>query len=113
MKVSKEDYLRLLLSELASFLRKYVSMREGQSTLIATWIAHTHAIAAASVTGYLHISSAQPRSGKTLLLEIIGLLAHNPRSTSNASTAAIARIAGEGETTLLVDESDAFLSGDG
>jgi hypothetical protein len=71
---SGENPIGHLLDEVGWFVRRFVVISESQRHAIALWIAHTHAIAAFDVTGYLGITSALKQSGKTLLLEIIGLL---------------------------------------
>lgn len=101
-----------LLSAIYDVIRTYLVISEAQAVVIALWVVHTYYIDAFERTPYLHISSAEKRSGKTLLLEILALLVYKPRFTSNASTAAIARIA-NARPTLLIDEADTFLVGTG
>ena len=62
-----------LLANLIGFIRRYVVLSTYQALLIALWIVHTHALGAADTTAYLNIRSAEKRSGKTRLLEILSL----------------------------------------
>ena len=66
------------LDGLARFIRRYVAMSSEQAETVALWVAHTHAFSAFDVTPYLQISSAEPRSGKTRLLELLGYLVFRP-----------------------------------
>jgi hypothetical protein len=100
-----------LLSAIANLIRTYLVISEAQSIVIALWVVHTYHIDAFERTPYLHISSAEKRSGKTLLLEILSLLVYNPWFTSNASTAAVARKIASAKPTALIDEADTFLLG--
>jgi hypothetical protein len=102
-----------LLSALYDLIRTYLVISEAQCVVIALWVVHTYYIDAFDRTPYLHISSAEKRSGKTLLLEILALLVYNPWFTSNASTAAIARKIASAMPTVLIDEADTFLLGTG
>src|SRR5208337_716051 len=61
---------------------------------------------------YLQIASAEKRSGKSRLLEVLELLVNRPWLTSRTSAAALVRKLNEAHPTLLLDESDAAFSGD-
>lgn len=97
-----------LLEEVRGFLRRFVVMSDAQLDAVTLWAAHTHAIDAADATPYLHASSAEPRSGKTRLLEVLELLVHEPVATVNISDAALFRVVQEQRPTLLFDEVDAI-----
>src|SRR5215471_6503771 len=99
----------VLLDDVVAFLRRFVVLSEPQADAVVLWIAHTHAIAAAETTPYLAITSAEKRSGKTRLLEVLELVVHEPLSTANISEAALFRSVGKDEPpTLLFDEVDAI-----
>jgi hypothetical protein len=102
-----------MLNDTIVFLRRFIAFpADAQPTAIALWIAHTHAIeAAAHWTPYLNIESAEKRSGKSRLLEVIGSLVRDPIQAVNMSEAVLFRMLGS-KPTLLVDEIDAlFASG--
>jgi hypothetical protein len=81
---------------------------------IALWFAHTHAAAHFYVTPRLVISSAEPGSGKTLVIEIGQYLVAKPEMVLNASTPAVFRmVANNGPITLLWDEVDAIFTNSG
>lgn len=101
-----------LLEELAGFIRRYVALSEDQAFVIALWIVHTHALAAADTTPYLNIKSAEKRSGKTRLLEVLALLAAGSWFTGRVTPAVLVRKVAAETPTLLLDESDAAFKGD-
>jgi hypothetical protein len=101
-----------LLDEVAGFVRRFVVMSPAQSDTAALWIAHTHCFDAAEQTPYLAISSAEKRSGKTRLLEVMELLVARPWFTGRVSAAALVRKVDAERPTLLLDESDAAFNGE-
>src|SRR4051794_32966114 len=70
------------------------------------WIAHTYLTEAFYYSPRLYIFSPQPRSGKSRLLEITGLLAQNPEPMLIPTPSTIYRsIEGSGvRPTFLMDE---------
>jgi hypothetical protein len=96
-----------------AFVRCYVVLAEVAALAVTLWIVHTHALAMAEVTPYLHITAAEKRSGKTRLLEVLSVLVARPWFTVRTTAAALVRkLATEPPPTLLLDESDAaFRSG--
>jgi hypothetical protein len=92
--------------DVAQFIRTYVVLSSAQLDAIALWVFHTHAFDAADVTPYLQIASAERRSGKSLLLEVVELLVAEPLLTSNISEAALFRSIDHSQPTLLLDEYD-------
>lgn len=97
-----------LLDALAAWVRRYVVLTDTQAAAVALWIVHTHAIEAADSTPYLHVSSAEKRSGKTRLLEVLELLVRQALPTANISDAALFRAIDELSPTLLFDEIDSI-----
>jgi hypothetical protein len=101
-----------LPGELAGFVRRFVVMTPAQSDVAAVWIAHTRCFEASGQTPYLAISSAEKRSGKTRLLEVLELLVARPWLTGRVTAAVLARKVDAERPTLLLDESDAAFRGD-
>lgn len=101
-----------LLDELAGFVRRFVVMSEAQADAVALWIVHTHTFEAAEQTPYIAISSAEKRSGKTRLLEVLELLVARPWLTGRVTAAVLARKVDAERPTLLLDESDAAFKGE-
>jgi hypothetical protein len=75
---------------------------------VSLWVAHTYVFDVFGSTPYLAITSAEKRSGKTRLLEVLALIARDPLPTANISDAALFRIIDEKQPTLLIDEVDAI-----
>jgi hypothetical protein len=96
-----------LLDDLASFVSKYLVATRDQVDAVALWVMHAHTIAACDTTPRLAVQSAEKASGKTRLLELLGLLVPAPLSVSNASAAALFRSIDAGPCTVLFDEVDA------
>jgi hypothetical protein len=101
-----------LLTAIVSLLRRFLVLSEPQLTAIALWVIHTHAFPAAETTPYLAITSAEKRSGKTRLLELLELLVASPWMTGRITAAVLARKVAADQPTLLLDESDAAFKGD-
>lgn len=101
-----------ILEDVEAFLRRFVVMSDSQFTATGLWIAHTYAFEVAIWTPYLEVSSAEKRSGKSRLLEVVSYIAREPWNTSNASTASLFRKIDQAKPTLLFDELDAVFKGD-
>ncbi|MDQ3647484.1 MAG: DUF3631 domain-containing protein [Actinomycetota bacterium] len=97
-----------LLETLAGYVRRYVVMSPAQVAVVALWVVHTHAIDAADVTPFLGITSAEKRSGKSLLLDVLELLTARPWRVISPSEAVTFRKIERDEPTLLLDEVDAI-----
>jgi hypothetical protein len=101
-----------VLDGLVAFIRRFVALSLVQAIMVGLWIVHTHAFDAADCTPYLHIKSAEKRSGKTRLLEVLALLAARPWLTGRVSAAVLVRKTANEQASLLLDESDAAFKGD-
>jgi 5S rRNA maturation endonuclease (ribonuclease M5) len=103
-----------LLHDVEAFLRRYlVFTSDAQSCTVALYVAHTWAFHAFEVTPYLHVRSAEKRSGKTTLLELLRLLCRFPLLQASCTAAALFRSIDEVEPpTILFDEvQDLFVKG--
>jgi hypothetical protein len=87
-------------------------MSDAQAATAALWVVHTHALEASRVTPYLSITSAEPGSGKTLLLEVLATLTPRPWLTGRTTAAVLPRKVEKVCRTLLLDESDTAFRGD-
>ena len=103
--------LAALLCNIATFLRRYVVLTEHQQRALTLWIAHTYAIDAADCTPYIILRSAEKRSGKTLLLEVLSLLVPRAWLTGRVTPAVLVRKISGINPTLLLDETDATFNG--
>jgi hypothetical protein len=103
------EKLRGLANEVGAYIGQFVRMSPEQVDASVLWVIHTHAIDAAQLTPYLHITSAQRESGKSTTLDILKSLAANALRTSHMSPAMLRR-AFEKPATLFWDEIDRALA---
>jgi hypothetical protein len=102
------SYLADYLDTLDALLRRYVVFRsDAQVAAVALWIVHTWAFESSDATPYLCVTSAERRSGKTRLLELLALVVRNPMHVAHTSAAALFRSIAEERPTLEFDEADA------
>ena len=98
------------LAAVEAFIRRFVVLTSAQSAALALWVAHTHVVEASEATPYIAVTSAERRSGKTRLLEVLELLVPRPLRVANVSEAALFRAVAEQRSTLLLDEGDAVFN---
>jgi len=100
-----------IFDEIASLIQRFVILSTSEVLVIALWIAHTWAFEASDATPYLSVTSAEMRSGKTRLLEILELLVRCPWRTGRVTAAVLPRKIESDTPTLLLDEWDAAARG--
>jgi hypothetical protein len=99
-----------VLDAVARLIRRFVvPPSEEALDAVVLFVAHTYAVDAADCSPYLHVTSAERRSGKTTMMEMLGELVAHPFPAASASAAAIYRgLNVDGiRRTLLLDEADA------
>jgi hypothetical protein len=101
-----------LLEGTRHFIRRFLVISDGQAVVLCLFILYTYAAEQFECAPYLQITSAEKRSGKSRLLEVLELLVNRPWLTSRTSAAALVRKLHEDHPTLLLDESDAAFNGD-
>ena len=104
--------LHQLLLAVRAFVRRFVRIQDEAATLIALWIAMTHARRAFAYYAYIHVTSPLPECGKSRVLEVLDLLVDNAWKTEHVPAAVLARKIDRDHPTLLLDESDAAFNGD-
>ena len=100
-----------LLNALVELIGSYVIMSREQCWTVALWVLFTHCFAAANNAPKLWVKSAERRSGKTRLLEVLKQLTARALTTNYISPAMLPRVVEEHQPTLLMDEADTFLRG--
>jgi hypothetical protein len=98
------------LNSVATIIRRFVvPPSEEALDAVVLFVAHTYAVDAADCSPYLHVTSAERRSGKTTMMEMLGELVAHPFPAASASAAAIYRGLNTDNIrrTLLLDEADA------
>jgi hypothetical protein len=101
-----------LLDCVAAYIRRFVSLSEGQKIVTTVWAVHTHVLGGVDTTAYLAITSAEKQSGKTRLLEVLETLVARPWLTGRVTSAVLTRKIDAEQPTLLLDESDAAFGGE-
>ncbi|GIH11797.1 hypothetical protein Rhe02_98640 [Rhizocola hellebori] len=100
-----------MLDAVTGWLGPYLALpNEHCLPVLALWAAHSHVADAFYVTPRLVLSSAEPGSGKTRVLELLNLLCHQPELIFSPTTAAIFRMLDDGPVSLLFDEIDAVFN---
>jgi Protein of unknown function (DUF3631) len=92
------------------FLCRFVAFpSEHEPVAIALWVAHTHVVDAFETSPILAVTSAEMRSGKTRVLDVLELLVPNPYRVITPSEAVTYTIlAQRPRPTMLLDEADAI-----
>ena len=103
-----------LLSGIASFIQRYVSIAPTLADTVALWIAMTWVHDRLEISPFLNVTSATKRCGKTLLVnDVIGALVRRAHEIgSKVSSACHFRLIELYEPTLLLDEIDTYLRDD-
>ena len=102
-----------LLSGIASFITRYVSIVPELADTVALWIVVTWIHDRLEISPFLNVTSATKRCGKSLLLEALGELVHHPLPVSGRVTSsALFRTIEMHAPTLLLDEADTFFGDD-
>ena len=102
-----------LLTDIAGFIRRYVSLPDELADTVALWVPVTWIHARLEISAFLNLTSATKRCGKTLLLEVLGEFVYRPLPVGGRITsAALFRTIGQYAPTLLLDEADTYLRDD-
>ena len=100
-----------LLDATCEFFRRYVIFQHADQAIIcALWAIHSWFFEAFNYTPYLHVYSAEKRSGKTRLLDCLELLVKEPWRAVSPSEAVLYRRVERLKPTLLLDEVDTIFS---
>jgi hypothetical protein len=109
---NSEQETAVLLDDTRHFILRFLVISDAQAVALCLFILYTFAAEQFECAPYLQITSAEKRSGKSRLLEVLELLVNRPWLTSRTSAAALVRKLHEFHPTLLLDESDAAFSGE-
>lgn len=103
-----------LLEEVCRFIERYVVLPSDHAVIaVALWVLHTWVVDAFDVTPYLIVKSAEKRSGKTQLLEVLGLLTPSPWHVVQPTEAVLFRKIHKDHPALLLDEADTIFNSRG
>jgi putative DNA primase/helicase len=101
-----------LLEETVTAIRQYVVFTDAQAVATTLWGAFTHAFDSFDFSPRLAISSAEKRSGKTRLIEVMERIVTKPLFVSGISPAALLRVIEQLAPCILLDEIDTMMKGD-
>ena len=104
--VSAQDMLHLL----DKFFSRYLDCSEEQRAVLRIWTLHTHCFAAAHATAYLNICSAEKQAGKSLCLQLLGLVCAGPWLATSASPAIFTRKVTSQRPTVLLDQCETIFT---
>jgi hypothetical protein len=104
--------LSAYLSDVEAFLCRYVAFpSDHEPAAIALWIALAHLVDQFETSPILAVTSAEMRSGKTRVLEVLELLVPHPFRVVMPSEAVVYTVlAQRPRPTMLLDEADAIFS---
>lgn len=101
------------LHDIETFVRRFVALNAAQVVAITLWVVMTYVVVAFEVVGYLSIRSAEKRSGKTRLLDVLAVLVYRPMLAADMTPAVLFRVVDEMRPTVLFDEVDVIFGGKG
>ncbi|MBB5807047.1 hypothetical protein F4560_006815 [Saccharothrix ecbatanensis] len=104
----------VILDQVRDFVARFSAFpHEHCAPMLALWYAHTWVADAFYITPRLILSSPEPGSGKTRVLEIAQHLTREPEMTAGGSAAALVRMVAAGPITVLMDEVDTIFGAGG
>ncbi len=83
-------------------------MRTEALDACALWVAETHVFEEFGIAPYLEITSPMKRCGKSLLLDLLGMVVARPWQASGVTEATLLRKIEDAKPTLLLDEVDSL-----
>jgi hypothetical protein len=101
-----------LLNGLEKIIGEFVVMTLVQRRAVTLWIVFTHCFDAALNAPKLWIKSAEPRSGKTRLLEVLKHLVREALTAEGMTASVMVRLIAKSRPTLLMDECDNWIKED-
>lgn len=99
-----------LLDEMAAIFKRFVILPPHADTTLSLWCMFTYLSNHADVSPILNIMSPEKRCGKSTLREVVGCLVNLPLTASSITTSALFRCVSLWEPTLLIDETDTFIT---
>ena len=99
-----------VLSAVATRFLLYVALPPGAADALALWVALAHAFEAFIHSPRLNLHSPEKQCGKTLTLDVIASLVPRALRSESMSVAVLFRVVDAHKPTLLLDETDAYLT---
>lgn len=99
-----------LLNDVRAYIARFIFADPTALDMLALYVLHTHVVDTGRTAVYLNLTSAEPGSGKSTVLEVLELIVRMPISMeATTSVAALFRILDK-MPTLLLDEVDTVFS---
>jgi Protein of unknown function (DUF3631) len=99
----------VLLKEVEAYLRRYVAFsNDAYAFPLALWLAGTHVYDNFDAYGYLVITAATKRAGKTRLMELLSFVAARARHVADITPAAMFGMIENEQPSLMIDEAERF-----
>lgn len=102
-----------VLDDLVEIILRYVVMDKEQADAAALWITMTWFIDQIEVAALALITAPEKACGKSQLLTIFSYLVARPLAAANCSISFMFRIIEKDRPTILIDEAETFLGGNG
>ena len=99
-----------VLSAVAAVFSRYLALPPGAADALALWTAHTHAYTAFVHTPRVNFKSVEKGCGKTTALDVAASLTPRALRTESITPAVLFRLVESCKPTLLLDETDAYLT---
>jgi hypothetical protein len=98
-----------VLEEIEAYLRRYVAFSsDAYAFPLALWVAGTHVYENFDAYGYLVITAATKRAGKTRLMELLSFVAAGARHIADITPAAMFAMIESEKPSLMIDEAERF-----
>jgi len=99
-----------VLAALSTLFNHFLFLARGVADALSLWVAHTYCVDEFSHSPRLAFCSAEPGSGKSAALDILFTLSSRPVIMDCPSEASLCRLIHQVRPTLLLDETDNWLS---
>jgi len=98
-----------LLGEIRDVINDYLFLPPFADVVLTFWIAHAHVYQCFKISPRLVITSTDPESGKSMVLDVLEQLLPKPLLIHNVTASAFCRSVKEYRPTLLLDEYDTYM----
>jgi len=103
-----------LLDEARAFMSRFAVLPSPAALdAVVCWAAHSHAVNAFNASPRLAVLSDLPASGKTRVIELVGLLSHDPCQEVDITGPALISMIAMRQPTVLLDETDTIFGSHG
>lgn len=99
----------MVLSKIEVYLQRYVAFSSDVYAFpLALWAAGTHIYEIFDAFGYLVITAATKRAGKTRLMELLSFVSARSHPAADITPAALFYLVENEQPTLMIDEAERF-----